>query len=99
VSLSAYEGFGLPIAEAMARGCPVMVADNSSQAEVAGDTAILVHDASVQALAAQITDALADREALANRGRASRARADELSWTATARGTTDVWREALGLPR
>lgn len=99
VSLSAYEGFGLPIAEAMARGCPVMVADNSSQAEVAGDAAILVTDASPDGLAQTLTDALADRPALAARGEAARGRAAELSWDATARRTLDVWREALGMPR
>ena len=99
VSLSSYEGFGLPIAEAMARGCPVMVADNSSQAEVGGGTALLVEDDSIDGMTAQLTRVLADREALAQRGHASRARADELSWTTTAQGTTDAWREALGLSR
>ena len=99
VSLSAYEGFGLPIAEAMARGCPVMVADNSSQAEVGGDMALLVQDDSIDGMARQLNEVLADREALLERGRQSRDRAAELSWAATARGTTDAWREALGLPR
>ena len=99
VSLSAYEGFGLPIAEAMARSCPVMVADNSSQAEVGGATAILVRDDSVEGMAQQLAEALADRQALLERGRESRERAGELSWAATARGTTDAWREALGLHR
>jgi glycosyltransferase involved in cell wall biosynthesis len=76
-----------------------MVADNSSQAEVGGATAILVRDDSVEGMAEQLTEALADRQALLERGRESRERAGELSWAATARGTTDAWREALGLHR
>ncbi len=99
VSLSAYEGFGLPIVEAMAHGCPVLVADNSSQAEVAGEGAFLIRDPSPNAVAARLSEVLADREALARRGEAARERAAHLSWTATARGTAEVWREALGLPR
>ena len=99
VSLSAYEGFGLPIVEAMAHGCPVLVADNSSQAEVAGDGAFLVHDASPDAIAERLEEVLADREDLARRGAAAKARAADLSWSETARKTADVWREALGLPR
>jgi glycosyltransferase involved in cell wall biosynthesis len=99
VSLSAYEGFGLPIVEAMAHGCPVLVADNSSQAEVAGEGAFLIHDASPEAIAERLTEVLADRDELERRAEAARARAAELSWTETARKTTDVWREALGLPR
>jgi glycosyltransferase involved in cell wall biosynthesis len=99
VSLSAYEGFGLPIVEAMAHGCPVLVADNSSQAEVAGEGAFLITDASPEGIAARLEEVLADREELARRGAAAKARAAELSWTETARKTADVWREALGLPR
>ena len=99
VSLSAYEGFGLPIIEAMAHGCPVLVADNSSQAEVAGPGAFLINDASAEGIAARLEEALADRDELARRGEAARARAAELSWAATTRGTADAWREVLGLPR
>ncbi len=97
ISLSAYEGFGLPIAEAMAHGCPVMVAANSSQPEVGGDAAILIEDDSVDGVARQLIEVLSDREALVARGQASRARADELTWAATARSTVAVWREALGI--
>ena len=97
VSLSAYEGFGLPIIEAMAHGCPVLVADNSSQAEVAGPGAFLIHDSSPEGIAARLEEVLADRNELERRGAAARARAAELSWAATARGTTDAWREVLGL--
>ncbi len=99
VSLSAYEGFGLPIVEAMAHGCPVLVADNSSQAEVAGSGAFLIEDASPEGLAARLTELLADRGELVGGGEAARVRAAELTWARTAHATADVWREALGLPR
>ena len=66
-------------------------------AEVAGEGAFLIHDASPDAIAARLEEVLADRDELARRGEAARARAAELSWTATARKTADVWREALGM--
>jgi glycosyltransferase involved in cell wall biosynthesis len=93
---SRYEGFGLPVAEALAHGCPVMVAANSSLAEVGGESAILLADPSPEGIAAALLDALQDRRVLADRGRAGwedvRGR---LSWETAARLTEAAYREAV----
>ncbi len=92
---SAYEGFGLPVLEAMAHGCPALIADNSSLSEIGGDAAILLTDPTIDGIARQLSDALADREELAARGEASRAHAAQFAWDDVARRTLDVYREAI----
>jgi glycosyltransferase involved in cell wall biosynthesis len=92
---SLYEGFGLPVVEAMACGTPVMAARTSCFPEVAGDAALLVDPEDVEAMAAGLRALVKDpvlRERLA---RAGRERAARFSWQATARGTLDVYRRAL----
>jgi glycosyltransferase involved in cell wall biosynthesis len=74
------EGFGLPVAEAMAAGTAVLTSDRSSLPEVAGDAALLVEPEDIAAIAAGLERLLADgelREQLAERGRR---RADSLTW-------------------
>jgi glycosyltransferase involved in cell wall biosynthesis len=93
---SLYEGFGLPVLEAMARGVPTIVSSASSLPEVAGDAAIAVEPRSVRAIARAIERVLGDvnlAEALASRGRA---RAERFSWDETARLTLEVYAEVLG---
>ncbi|HZO62545.1 MAG TPA: glycosyltransferase family 1 protein [Gaiellaceae bacterium] len=85
---SRYEGFGLPVLEALACGTPVVVSDDPALHEVAGDAAVYAG----ADLAAAVRTALADRERLAAAGLE---RAKAFSWEDTARRTLAVYREAL----
>ncbi|MBA2462963.1 MAG: glycosyltransferase family 4 protein [Actinobacteria bacterium] len=89
VQPSHYEGFGLPVLEAMACGTPVVAVDEPALREVAGHAAVIVPESD---LADGIRKALAERERLRAAGLE---RADAFSWRSTAERTLAVYLEAL----
>lgn len=94
--LSLYEGFGLPVVEALARGVPSVVSNTSSLPEIAGDAAVLVDPTDVGEIADALARVLTDPEAAEDLGRRGRDRAAGFTWEATARATLDAYRRATG---
>ena len=93
---SLYEGFGLPVLEAMARGKVVVAAKASSLPEVGGEAALYFHDsADPENIAGVLEVALGDQALRTKLARAARARAAKFTWDKTAAGVADVIKEVL----
>jgi glycosyltransferase involved in cell wall biosynthesis len=94
---SLYEGFGLPVLEAMARGKVVVASAGSSLKEVGGDAALYVDDPSnPDALAKAIAKAIGDKRLRSKLERAARERAATFTWDRCAEGVVAVIRELVG---
>lgn len=93
---SLYEGFGLPVLEAMARGKVVVAARASSLPEVGGEAALYYHHSADAQEIAKVLDVAINDEALRTRlAKAARARAARYTWDATAAGVAAVIRELV----
>jgi glycosyltransferase involved in cell wall biosynthesis len=93
---SLYEGFGLPVLEAMARGKVVVAAKSSSLPEVGGEAALYFHEAADSEQLAKVLEvALSDGKLRTSLAHAARARAKQFTWERTAAGVAAVIRELV----
>jgi len=88
---SLYEGFGLPVLEAMAAGCPVITSTTSALPEVAGNAALLVDPLNAQGIATAMRQVLQDKDLQTRMIHDGRVWASSFSWQETARMTREVY--------
>jgi len=91
VWLSVYAGFGLPIVEAMAAGCPVLSSDQSCLPEVVGDGGVLVNPFDIQGIVDKMHLLLTDKELRKACIEKGRLRAKHFSWDKVAQNLIDIY--------
>ncbi|MBD2139549.1 glycosyltransferase family 4 protein [Anabaena sp. FACHB-1237] len=92
---SLWEGFGLPVLEAMACGTPVITSNISSLPEVAGDAAILINPYNIEEITAAMKIIINDSEARKQLSQKGLKRADKFSWEQTGSATVEVLQKYL----
>ncbi len=93
---SLYEGFGLPVLEAMACGTPVICSNSSSLPEIGGDAALYIDPEAESTLVRALEICESEPHRLATMSRLGIARANQFSWERCARETADVYERCLG---
>ena len=96
---SLYEGFGLPLLEAMSRGIPVLTSNVSSMPEVVGEAAIFIDPMSVESISDGLKKLLWNDSLRITLGEAAKKRASQFTWELTARKTFDIFQEAVDTRR
>ncbi|KKR03428.1 MAG: glycosyl transferase group 1 [Microgenomates group bacterium GW2011_GWC1_39_12] len=89
---SLYEGFGLPVLEAMAQGCPVVVSNSSSLPEIAGKAGVYVDPKNVESIASGLLTAVRQRNLIQGRIRVKKGldQVSKFSWDKAAKETLDL---------
>lgn len=93
---SLFEGFGLPVIEAMACGCPVITSNRSTLPEAAGGAAILVDPENTREIARAMTDLAGDQAARASMIEKGREHAARFTWERSVEGVIKVYQRVLG---
>jgi len=93
---SLYEGFGFPVAQAMAAGVPVVTSNVSSLPEIAGEAALLIDPRSPSELAAALTRLLDSESLRADLGKRGRAKAQNYRWEKCAAESLEFFRRIAG---
>ena len=88
---SKYEGFGIPILEAMSCGTPVITSNLSSMPEVAGKAAVLIDPYNIEEIASAISDVICDDSLMNEMSKKGLVQASQFSWDRTARETVKVY--------
>jgi len=92
---SLFEGFGLPVLEAMSLGIPVITSHSSSLREIAGDAALLVDPTDPQALSQAVSKLIHSQELRKNYSEKGIIQAKKFSWISTARQTLKIYEKAV----
>jgi glycosyltransferase involved in cell wall biosynthesis len=93
---SRYEGFGLPVLEAMACGCPVLSSNASSLPEVAGDAVILLDPLDVEGFTRELVRVISNSDLRRDLRERGLARAAQFPWDRAARETIAVYEKIVG---
>ena len=95
IQASVYEGFGLPVLEAMAQGSPVIISDADALVEIAGDAAQIFNCNSVESLSACIRRLINDVELRGHYRKLGLERVKDFSWSTTAENTAKLFNDLL----
>ena len=92
---SLYEGFGLPIIEAMDCGTPVLTSDRGAMAEIADDASVLIDPTDVDAIASGIKQITINNSLRRNLVESGRDRVKDFTWASTAEETISVYQQTI----
>ena len=90
-----YEGFGLPLLESMACGCPVIASNTTSIPEIVGKAGILLNPTDCDAFAVAIENLLTNSDLQADLMQRGLVQSEKFSWRMTAKRTLEVYRDVL----